>query len=55
MDRKFKVSEEEYIELRKIKDRYDYALELLANSKKYIKNDEYLRVIDKFLELNKDI
>lgn len=55
MDKKIDVSEEEYIELRKIKDRYDYALGLLINSKKYIQDDKYLRIVDEFLELNKDI
>ena len=55
LDKKIDVSEEEYIELRKIKDRYDYALGLLINGKKYIQDDKYLRIIDEFLELNKDI
>jgi len=54
LDKKIEITEKEYVELRKIKDRHDYALGLLENGKKYIEDVKYLRLIDKFLELNRD-
>jgi len=48
------ITLEEYVKLKKSKEKLEYAVELLNQSQKHIKNKEFSKIISDFVELSNE-